>query len=129
MRIILAIILLWFLILATTCDAQEIKLGTASWYSTEACAVNPHRSCPTASGKSLYALEAEGRMFGAMWDVPFGSVWKVTNIKNNKQVNVEILDRGPNRRLNRVIDLCKEAFNKIADSKEGLIEVVARRIQ
>lgn len=58
-----------------------------------------------------------------MWDVKFGTRYRVTNVANGKSVVVVVLDRGPNRRLGRVIDLSKSAFQKIADKKAGLIRV------
>jgi len=100
----------------------------ASWYSVEACAYNPHKGCPTASGRSLYELEARGVRFAAMWDVPFGTRYKVTNRANGKSTEVIVLDRGPARRLGRAIDLGKDAFRDIARTAEGLINVRLERI-
>lgn len=96
---------------------------TASWYSTEACKYNPTKGCPTASGMSLFQLEDRHIDFAAMWGVPFNTKIKVTNLSNNKSVVVTVLDRGPAKRLNRVIDLSKSAFQKIADTRKGLINV------
>lgn len=125
-------------LILTTClntwglaDDREItgnkKTGTASWYSTEACRVWEARgvyNCPTASGKSLYDLEAQGVLYAAAWDLPFNTRVRVTNLANGKSVTVQILDRGPAKRLNRVIDLSRSGFEKIADPKQGLIRVV-----
>ena len=102
--------------------------GTASWYSVEACKVNPDPVCPTASGKSLYELETFGVQYAAMWNVPFGTRFKVTNLANKKTVLVEIWDRGPNKRLGRLIDLSKLAFSQIADVKQGIINVKIERV-
>lgn len=98
-------------------------VGEASWYSTECCRFNPHKGCPTASGVSIYELEKNKTDFAAMWDVKFGTRYRVTNVSNGKSVIVVVVDRGPNRRLNRAIDLSKSAFQKIADRKTGLIRV------
>lgn len=108
---------------------SNIRRGIISWYSKEACRFNRDPECPTASGRSLFQLEHDGVLFGAMWDTPMHSHWKVTNIKNNKSVVIEILDRGPNKRLNRIADLCKKAFSQIADLKDGLVKVIAERIR
>lgn len=97
--------------------------GKASWYSVEACKFNPSPKCPTASGDSLYALEKKKEDFCAMWKLPIGSRVNVCNQSNNKCVEVSVLDRGPARRLDRLIDLSRSAFEKIADTKSGIIRV------
>jgi len=85
-------------------------------------------------GEPLNEYTASGERFNpsamtaAMWDVPFGTRMKVTNVKNGKFVVVKINDRGPSRRLNRVIDLSRGAFSKIADLDEGLIQVKLERV-
>ena len=106
----------------------SVKTGLASFYSLEACKYNPHPRCPTASGESLYDLIKEekesGKHFMAVWEIPFGRRVKVTNLANGKSTEAVVKDRGPSRRLKgRIVDLSLEAFRKIADSKEGLIEV------
>ena len=98
--------------------------GNASWYSTECCKYNPHKGCPTASGMSLFQLEDRHIDFAAAWGYPFHTKLKVTNLENGKSVVVTVLDRGPAKRLNRVIDLSKSAFQKIADTRkrsEGVV--------
>jgi rare lipoprotein A len=59
----------------------------------------------------------------AMWDMPFNTILKVTNLENGKSVVVRVNDRGPAKRLNRTIDLTKAAFFRIADLEKGLAEV------
>lgn len=113
---------------ATSPQTKGMRIGVASWYSTEACRWNPDPSCPTASGRSLYELEKEGVLYAAMWQVPFGTKFKVTNIVNNKSVYVVILDRGPAKKLRRLIDLSYSAFKQIADPKCGLAQVRIERI-
>lgn len=103
--------------------------GTASWYSTECCKYNPSKGCPTASGASLYALEERGVKYAASWDYPFGTRLKVTNLENGQSTTVTILDRGPAKRLKRVIDLSKKAFQEISTEKKGLIKVRIERIK
>lgn len=76
-----------------------------------------------ADGTSLYTAEAQGVIYAAIWNVPFGTSLKVTNLSNNKSVVVVVKDRGPAKRLNRSIDLSKAAFAQIADLKSGLIKV------
>lgn len=110
-----------FLLMTTNVWAMT---GQASWYSVEACQFNPHEGCPTASGRSLYALEKEGVNYAAMWSLPFGTRLRVTNLHNGKHTEVVVLDRGPNKRFKeRVIDLSKKAFAEIASTRQGLVNV------
>lgn len=62
----------------------------------------------------------------AMWDIPFGTILKVTNLTNSKSVVVRVNDRGPAKRLvkrGRIVDLSKRAFSQIAPLEEGLVKV------
>lgn|SRR3990167_4430611 len=104
-------------------EAMATETGVASFYSSECCQFNPDPICPTASGESLYELETFGVDFAAAWDYQLGAQLRVTNVANGRSVTVEVLDRGPAKRLNRLIDLSKSAFKKIADLREGLITV------
>lgn len=67
----------------------------------------------------------KGGMYAASPDFPKGSKIRVHNLANNKYVDVEINDFGPNRSIfpNRSIDLDKLAFEKISSLSEGIIEV------
>ena len=59
---------LMILSIASIIEASEVKLGTASWYSSkDACRYNPTSACLTASGKSLYELERQKKDFAA-WE-------------------------------------------------------------
>ena len=94
--------------------------GIASWYG---------------GGESLNSRVAMGHRFdpesleAAMWDVPFGSVVKVTNLETGRSVLVRITDRGPARRLgNRVIDLTRGSFARLAPLQQGLIPVAVERV-
>jgi len=72
---------------------------------------------------SWYAYK--GGLFAASPDFPKGSRLRVTNLDNDKFVDVEINDYGPDRSIfpDRPIDLDKLAFAKIADLSEGIINV------
>jgi len=59
----------------------------------------------------------------ASWKYPLGTVLKVTNLENGKSVVVRVVDRGPAKRLGRIIDLTKYAFSQIANLRQGLIKV------
>lgn len=77
----------------------------------------------TEGEASWYAFK-DGN-FAASPDFPRGSIVRVFNIENDKYVDVEINDYGPDRSIypNRIIDLDKVAFEKIAPSGSGLIDV------
>lgn len=72
---------------------------------------------------SWYAYK--GGNYAASPDFTKGSILRVTNIENKKYVDVEVNDYGPDRSLHpdRVIDLDKIAFGKIASLGEGIINV------
>jgi serine-type D-Ala-D-Ala endopeptidase (penicillin-binding protein 7) len=67
----------------------------------------------------------KGGNFAASPDFPRGSVIRVHNTDNNKFVDVVINDYGPNRAIypNRIIDLDKEAYKKIAPAGSGIIDI------
>ena len=89
--------------------------GTASWYSQD----DPGILLTTANMERF----DDSQLTCAIWDMPFNSILKVTNLKNNKSVIVRVNDRGPAKGLNRAIDLTKAAFSKIADLEKGLADV------
>ena len=81
------------------------------------------------NGEKLNKHTANGEVFNpeamtcASYAYPMGTKLKVTNLKNGKSVIVRKNDLGPNKRLNRLIDLSKGAFQEIADLKDGLIQI------
>lgn len=75
-----------------------IQQGVASVYSDK------FQGRPTASGE----LHDQNAFTAASRSLPLGATATVTNLKNGKTVEVEILDRGPYAR-GRVIDLSKRA--------------------
>ena len=93
---------------------EGVKIGIASWYG---------------GGEKLNKYTASGEEFDpnkltcASWDYSFGTKLLVTNLENGKSVVVRVNDRGPAKRLGRLIDLTREAFRRIADLKKGLIKV------
>lgn len=89
--------------------------GIASWYSERDPGINRH----TANG----GVFDDSKMTCASWDFPFGTRLQVTNLKNGKSVVCLVNDRGPAKRLGRLIDLTLGAFRSIADPKQGLARV------
>lgn len=78
-----------------------LTIGTASWY------------------------KYKNGDFAASPDFKKGSILRVTNLANGKSVDVTINDFGPERAKHpdRVIDLDKVAFQKIASTRDGLIKI------
>ncbi|MBU1912265.1 MAG: septal ring lytic transglycosylase RlpA family protein [Candidatus Omnitrophica bacterium] len=89
--------------------------GKASWYSQN----DPGILLTTANMERF----DDSQLTCAVWDLAFNAILKVTNLENGKSVFVRVNDRGPARRLNRAIDLTKEAFSRIADLDKGLADV------
>jgi rare lipoprotein A len=76
--------------------------GIASWYGI------PYHGRPAADGE-IYDME---KLVAAHRLMPFNTWLKVTNLTNNKSVNVRIIDRGPFVD-GRIIDLSKAAARAI----------------
>lgn len=91
------------------------QVGTASWYGTD------FHGKKTASGQ----IYNQHKLTAAHRTLPIPSLIKVTNLKNKKSVVVLVTDRGPYvpGKSTRILDLSKGAFMKLADPKEGVIQV------
>lgn len=86
--------------------------GKATYYG-----MNAHGD-GTASGERFDAYA----MTAAHLTLPFGTMVKVTNLANGKEVTVKINDRGPYGD-GRIIDLSQAAFEAIAPLSNGVIRV------
>jgi D-alanyl-D-alanine endopeptidase (penicillin-binding protein 7) len=77
-----------------------------------------------AVGEASYYGYKSGN-YAASPDFPKGTKLRVYNLNNNKFVDVEINDFGPDRKKfpTRVIDLEKQAFKKIAPLSDGLAKI------
>lgn len=95
--------------------SPTVITGKASWYSQN----DPGILLTTANMEEF----DDSGLTCAIWDLPFNTILKVTNLENGKSVIVRVNDRGPARRLNRSIDLTKAAFARIADLDKGLTDV------
>src|SRR5262245_40472146 len=77
----------------------------------------------TASG----IVFRNSRMYAAHREYPFGTLLRVTNLKNNKSVIVEVVDRGPHgtspRARRTIIDLSKRAARELDFIPAGRIDV------
>ncbi|MBU3933665.1 MAG: septal ring lytic transglycosylase RlpA family protein [Candidatus Omnitrophica bacterium] len=88
------------------------QVGVASWYGEE------FRGKKTANGE-IYDPD---KLTAAHRSLPFGTVVKVTDMSNNRQVIVRINDRGPYKR-GRIIDLSQAAARELGMVKKGLAKV------
>ena len=95
--------------------------GIASWYSRYDRGVQSK----TANGEKFNDLYATC----ASWHYPFGTYLKVTNVRSGKSVVVRVNDRGPKRKLNRVVDLTKGSFQMIAHPKYGVAKVSVQPVK
>ncbi len=93
-------------------DADGAEVGMASFYANKFAL---HR---TASGERLHlhAMTAAHRTF------PFGTMVRVTNLSNGKNVVVRINDRGPVKR-SRIIDMTPAAAKVIGLDVQGIVKV------
>ena len=94
-----------------------ILKGKASYYGKK------FHGRQTANGEvfSMYALTAAHK------SLPFGTRIKVTNLRNNKTVNVKINDRGPFV-AGRILDLSYQAAKEIAMLDEGVADITIKII-
>ncbi len=89
-----------------------VETGIASWYGPGL------QGKKTASG-SIFNMNS---LTAAHKKLEFGTLIRVTNIKNQKYVIVEVVDRGPVSKK-KVLDLSKKAAQEIDIIKSGSAEV------
>jgi rare lipoprotein A len=96
---------------AFSCESFS-RIGWASFYGEESGNI-------TANGE---VWKPEG-FTAAMWDVKFNTILRVTNLSNHKSVIVRLNDRGPNKRLHRLIDVSTGAARVLLMINKGLTKV------
>lgn len=111
------IIALLTTITLTPCLAQKHQHGKASFYSKRATGAR------SASGQKIHhdSLTCAHRYY------PFGTLLKVTNLRNGKSVTVKVIDRGPYGR-GRIIDLSWAAAKEIDMIDQGVGTVRVERL-
>ena len=60
---------------------------------------------------------------------PLGTILRITNLDTKRSVEVKVTDRIGKRFTYKRIDLSKGAFSKIADCKQGLVQVRVERLE
>lgn len=100
------------LLFSFTTAFSQVQSGKASFYADK------FEGTPTASGEKY----RHTRLTAAHKSLPFGTRVRVTNVANNKSVEVVINDRGPWVE-NRIIDLSRSAAEKLDFINQGLADV------
>ena len=93
-------------------SADSKKTSYASYYHDK------FNGRKTASGE----IFDNDKFTAANRTLPFGTMVKVTNLNNGKEVIVKINDRGPFH-SSRALDMSKAAFDEIGDLSKGKIPV------
>lgn len=93
---------------AIVVDAARAETGNAAYY----------RSGRTASGE----LSGPTGFTAAHRTLPFGTMVRVTNIRNGRSVIVRINDRGPYGR-GRIIDVSRAAARELEMIRHGIAKV------
>ena len=104
--------ILFLLLTISSSLFSQIQEGKASYYADK------FEGRPTASGEKY----KHSKLTAAHKTLPFGTIVKVTNLKNNESVEVRINDRGPFVE-GRVIDLSKSAAEKLGFINDGIATV------
>lgn len=100
------------MLLSNSAIAQITEIGLASFYADK------FDGRTTASGE----IFRQNKMTAAHRTLPFGTIVKVTNLDNNKTIEVTINDRGPFVEK-RIIDLSRVAAEKLDFIKQGTASV------
>jgi rare lipoprotein A len=91
---------------------DRVLFGKASFYGAE------FHGRKTSSGETY----DQNRLTAAHRTLPFGTVCRVTNLKNGKSVVVRVNDRGPFIQ-GRILDLSYKAANLLEGVKAGVMDV------
>jgi rare lipoprotein A len=104
------------LVLTVPARGAEAVCGTASYYA------HAHHGRTMATGRpfNMHAMTA------AMWGPKFGTRYRVTS--GGKSVVVTITDRGPAKRLNRIIDLSYAAAKQLGMIRAGTASVCLTKL-
>jgi rare lipoprotein A len=108
----LLLILSFFLPLSGLSFERYIQYGNASWYGRK------FHGKKTASGERFNKQS----FTGAHKQLPFGTIIRVTNLRNGRDVYVRINDRGPFV-SGRIVDISRAAAEAIGFRKRGVAKV------
>lgn len=96
----------------------DTETGIASWYG------DPYHGRPAANGETFDM----DKLTAAHRTLPFDTTVRVTNLSNQREVDVRIIDRGPFVD-GRIIDLSREAARRIDMIGPGTARVRLRVLQ
>ena len=102
--------------------AGRLQTGLASYYGPG------FQGDVTASGEVF----DERELVAAHRTLPFGSLVRVTNLKNGRSVVLRVTDRGPygrNHRKGCIIDVSRAAARKLRFIKDGIVRVTVQVLQ
>ena len=110
--ILVLLIVCFFLPLSSNSSELYPQYGNASWYGGK------FHGRKTASGERFN----KHSFTGAHKKLPFGSIIRVTNLRNGKDVYIRVNDRGPFVK-GRIVDLSLAAAEAISFNGRGVIRV------
>ena len=90
-----------------------VQRGKGVWYGGK------FHGRKTASGERF----DKNGMTAAHLTLPFGTMVRVTNLRNQRSVKVRITDRGPYGKKGRIIDVTEAAARKLDMIKAGVVPV------
>lgn len=110
--LVMAAVLLW-----SVPTAAAASCGAASFYA------EAHQGRTMANGQpfDMWAMTTASNIY------PLGAVLRVTSGK--RSVVVTVSDRGGFGKYNRILDLSKGAFAKLANPRVGVISVCVERLR
>ena len=108
----LVLILCFFFPLSSDSFENSPQYGNASWYGGR------FHGRKTASGERFDMHS----FTGAHRELPFGTIIRVTNLRNGREVYVRVNDRGPFVK-GRIVDLSRAAAKAIGFNGRGVIRV------
>lgn len=108
-------------IITTLLIVSSLQIGTyrVSWYGGK------HHGRITKSG---VVFDKNKLTCAASNKYKIGDKLRVTNVKNQKSVDVLVNDRGNFTGLGRTLDLSEGAFRKIADLQQGVADVIITKL-
>ena len=107
------------LVIAAPAPADEPRVGLASYYAQSL------DGKVTASGLRFH----NDAMVAAHPTYPFGTIVRVTNLRNGRAVSVQIIDRGPSagpRKEGVIIDVSRAAATALGFIERGRTRVRVR---
>jgi len=122
-KIIVAITTIILVTLTTSSFAMQ-----ASWYSRKDLVRD-------GQDKRTHFIMANGKEFKddsmvcASWDYPLNTLVRITNIARGNSIVVRVSDRTARRFKGKRIDLSKGSFSRIANCKQGLVQVRVERLE